>query len=160
MTHDDLVLRACRWLRSKQRCQPVYAEFTHRCLDEKPDAIGWTPMGVIHVVEAKVSRRDFLADAKKTHRPRGSSMGHRRWYVAPRGLLDTWAELDGEGLLVPSGRGLRVVKPAVSRTMDAAGRQEAFSIIRNGIVRHEAGVTWYPDTFRFQTIAAQKAEDA
>lgn len=159
MTHDELVLRACRWLRSKQRCQPVFAEFEHMCLTEKPDAIGWTPMGVVHVVEAKVSRRDFQADVKKLHRRLGSSMGHRRWFVAPRGMLDTWGDLNGEGLLVPSGRGLRIVKPALDRTMDVRGEREAFSIMRNAMVRHEMGVEWRPEQFRFAPLTTLK-EDA
>ena len=128
-------------------------------LTEKPDAIGWTPTGVVHVVEAKVSRRDFLADAKKMHRRMGSSMGHQRWYVAPRGMLDTWGDLNGEGLLVPSGRGLRILKPALVRTMDAFGEREAFSIMRNAMVRHELGVEWRSAEFRFAPLTTLK-EDA
>lgn len=119
---------------------------------EQPDAIGWTPRGIVHVVEAKVSRADFLADVKKPHRRGDDSMGHYRWYVAPPGLI--WqADLDGAGLLERSGRGLRIVHPAAVRRMSPQGTLEALSILRQALIRHEDGVEWRPDGFRFAPLA-------
>ena len=155
MTHDELVIRACRWLRSSKRCHPVFAEFQHLYLSEFPDCIGWTTAGTVHVVEVKVSRADFQRDGNKSHAKWGHSMGHRRWYAAPRGLVDPGG-LDAAGLIEPSGRGLRVVLDAPVRTMTPDAHRDAHSILRNALIRHEAGVEWYPDTFRFQTLAAAR----
>ncbi len=148
-SHQDLVVRACRWLRGKG-CKPVFAEFQHMCSNEMPDAIGFTAT-LVHVVEAKISLADFRRDAKKWHHRGGNSMGHRRWYVAPRGLL-TPAMVDGHGLLEPSGRGLRVVAKAPPRTPSDMACQEALGILRNAIVRHEKGVAWDRDRFRFAPL--------
>ena len=125
-------------------------------LSELPDSIGWTASGLVHVVEAKVSRADFLRDAKKWHRKGGVSMGHRRWFVAPRGLI-RHEELGDHGLLEPSGRGLKMVFVAPPREQCPRARREAHSILRNAIVRHEKGIRWHSDAFRFDTIEQSKA---
>ena len=59
---------------------------------EIPDAIGWRPYA--HngcgstLVEVKVSRSDFLSDAKKQHRAsHENGMGVYRYYMAPVGLI-------------------------------------------------------------------------
>ena len=156
ITHQELVQRACRWLRSSKRCRPVYAEFRHMYLLEFPDCIGWTAAGVVHVVEAKVSRADFRRDAEKYHTKAAHSMGHRRWYAAPRGLIDPGL-IPEAGLIEPSGRGLRIITEAPPLTMSSGAQRDAHSILRNAIIRHETGVAWYPDTFRFQTMAAKEA---
>lgn len=118
---------------------------------EQPDAIGWTPAGIVHVVEAKVSRADFLRDRKKPHRKGDDSMGHYRWYVASPGLI--WqADLPHAGLLEKSGRGLRIIHPAPVRRMSPRGTLEALSILRQALVRHEDGVEWRPAVFRFAPV--------
>lgn len=157
LTHEQLVIRACRWLRSKKRCRPVFAEFQVMANAEQPDAIGWTSSGIVHVVEAKVSRADFLRDAKKWHRLGDDSMGHYRWYVAPPGLI--WeADLDGAGLLKRSGRGLCIVVPAIVRRMSPRGTGEAKQILRQAVIRHEDGVEWRRDVFRFAPLHEKPAE--
>lgn len=86
MTHSDLVQRAVRWLRKPMGCGVVLAE-RHSFAVETPDAIGWK-YGVSHLVECKVSRADFRADASKRWRQQpDAGMGGYRWYVAPVGLL-------------------------------------------------------------------------
>ncbi len=86
MTHAELVDRAVRWLRKPMGCGVVLAE-RHSFAVETPDAIGWK-YGVSHLVECKVSRADFRADASKRWRQQpDAGMGGYRWYVAPVGLL-------------------------------------------------------------------------
>jgi hypothetical protein len=54
---------------------------------EVPDAIGWCPAPV--VVEAKVSRSDFLKDAKKPWRETPDiGLGVLRYYLSPPGIIE------------------------------------------------------------------------
>lgn len=100
MTHDDLVLRAERWLKS-QGCGVVFRdEFkaaTHN--GELPDAIGWRD-GLSILVECKASRADFLADKGKPFRQAPESgMGDWRFFLCTPDII-TIADLpEGWGLL-------------------------------------------------------------
>ena len=86
MTHSELVQRAARWLRN-QGCGVVLAEM-HSYAGEIPDAIGWKAGRFSILIECKVSRSDFYADAHKVSRRRWSGgMGHHRYYLAPAGVL-------------------------------------------------------------------------
>ncbi len=110
-THSDLVKLAGRWL--QRRCAVVATEVTHG-FTETPDAIGFVPAGAVIVCEAKASRSDFRADRKKWFRRdplRG--MGNMRYYVAPSGLIKPEELNNGWGLLVPHGRGLRVLRDSI-----------------------------------------------
>ena len=61
MTHARLVEMAERWLR-RSRCGIVLSE--QGCSSgEMPDAIGWKGKNHSIVIECKISRADFLADA-------------------------------------------------------------------------------------------------
>jgi hypothetical protein len=64
------------------------------------------------LVEVKVSRADFLRDAKKTHRHTGCGMGQERWYLAPPGILRAADLPEGWGLAEAHAGVVRVVKPA------------------------------------------------
>lgn len=87
MTHDDLVVRAAKWLTNIKRCSPVYTE--QMTLSESPDAIGWTWQGSI-LVECKTSISDFLADKRKPCRVDGYlGVGRERFYMIAPGLLKT-----------------------------------------------------------------------
>lgn len=88
MNHSGLVVIAARWLR-RRGCNIVLTE-TGRAGEEHPDAIGWEPIGMSTVVEAKTTRKDFLAEwtrnDRKEHR-RARGMGIRRYYLAPSGII-------------------------------------------------------------------------
>lgn len=61
----------------------------HISTHENPDVLGWKSGGQSTLIECKTSRSDFLADQKK--RPRQSTrigLGERRYYMAPRGVLN------------------------------------------------------------------------
>jgi hypothetical protein len=73
-----------RWLTRK--CSVVLYELA-TAADETPDVIGWS-VGTSILVECKMTRSDFLRDAKKPVRsdPR-KGMGHRRYYLCPPDVI-------------------------------------------------------------------------
>src|SRR5690554_3421860 len=105
LTHQDLVLRAERWLK-QQGCGIVirdgFKAATHS--GEQPDAIGWRD-GLSIVIECKVSRSDFLADKKKPFRQfPEEGMGDWRFYMCPPGIITIDDLPEGWGLLYAEGR--------------------------------------------------------
>ena len=89
MNHAGLVILAERWLR-KTGCGVVLTE-RGRQGEEHPDAIGWLPDGSSIVVEAKRTRKDFLAEwsraDRKEHRRKPGGMGVQRYYIAPSAVI-------------------------------------------------------------------------
>ncbi len=86
-THRELCEIAERWLLGTQRCRVAIAEPNCIVTDEQPDAIGFK--GYLSIlVEAKTSRADFLADAKKPFRicPQ-KGMGQARYYICEPGII-------------------------------------------------------------------------
>jgi hypothetical protein len=85
MQHSTLVAMGVRWL--ARRCSVVLYEFA-TAADEDPDVIGWASSAGSVLIECKLSRSDFLKDAKKTVRknPR-AGMGQRRYYLCPADVI-------------------------------------------------------------------------
>nr|BDD48324.1 hypothetical protein 2 [Candidatus Omnitrophota bacterium] len=85
MTHQEMVVKACKWLTNTRRCLWVLAgRSAGYYFGEQIDAFGWDTHGESHLIECKVSRSDFYADRKKPHRMYpGRGMGHYRWYMVP-----------------------------------------------------------------------------
>ncbi|NHR07427.1 adenylosuccinate synthase [Chromobacterium haemolyticum] len=97
LTHQNLCKLAVEWLqrpssRKGPGCVVAVSETQNAINNEIPDAIGWRPYrhggcGAT-VVEVKVSRADFLADAGKPHRQAPElGMGAYRYYMAPVDLI-------------------------------------------------------------------------
>lgn len=94
-THKNLCTLAARWLRYPHSrgghgCQVAVTEVASGFKGERPDAIGFrtgnpADEGSV-IVEAKVSRADFQADARKPHR-RGTGLGTWRYYLCPEGVI-------------------------------------------------------------------------
>lgn len=109
VTHAQLVRKAVAWLRL-YRCGIVLSEQV--CASgEMPDAIGWK--GACHsvLVECKLTRADFFADHHKPFRQKSEmGMGCERFYLAPRGVLDTALLPAGWGLLECNAREVQVVR--------------------------------------------------
>lgn len=113
--HKSLCEIAVKWLKRAPSaggpgCAIAMSECKTGWSGEIPDAIGFRRTGYQHptdgsvVVEVKVSRSDFLADAKKPHRTHGG-IGSWRYYMVPQGLI-TPEELPlGWGLLNVNKRG-------------------------------------------------------
>jgi hypothetical protein len=112
-THDALVERARSWLLSARRCSVVLTELGTWSTNEIPDALGFTNWHSV-LVECKISRSDFFADAKKVFRrelQRG--MGNFRFYLCPAGLIKA-EEVPGPwGLVYAYLSRARQVKKAV-----------------------------------------------
>lgn len=99
MTHRGLVILAERWL-LRQGCRVVLTE-RGRAGEEFPDAIGWLPNGQSLLIEAKRTRKDFLAewsraDRKAHRRIQDAGMGEFRYYLAPAGVIRA-GDLQGKG---------------------------------------------------------------
>lgn len=98
ITHAHLVRAAYEWVLKRGSCGVAFREFrTYNA--EFPDVIGFgSDLSV--VVECKVSRADYLADAKKPFRLRPESgMGKRRYYCVPEGLIKASELPTGWGLI-------------------------------------------------------------
>lgn len=108
--HDFLVALGARWLR-KNGFGVVATELDASGCRERPDVIGFRS-SCSAIIEAKISRADFLADAKKPERAGALGLGIYRFYLCPRGLIDA-DELPARwGLLHESdGRIIEVVRP-------------------------------------------------
>lgn len=115
MAHSDLCRLAVDWLRRPASrngpgCLTAVSETANAVNGEIPDAIGWRPY--THdgcgstLIEVKVSRSDFLADARKRHRVEThTGMGVYRYYMAPAGLIAVEELPERWGLLEVTDRG-------------------------------------------------------
>lgn len=109
-THSDLVRRAARWLRNTKHYGFVIDEWPSG--SNTPDVLGYRVGGAITAqIECKVSRSDFLRDAKKPARAiPGRDVGRLRYYMTPPGLVKK-AEVPARwGLLYAYARCVRLVK--------------------------------------------------
>jgi hypothetical protein len=116
MTHDELVERAVRWLRSNQRCAVVLAETGHWFVGEFPDAIGWTARGASILIECKSTMSDYRNDARKWFRKGNLGMGASRYYLTPPGLLKAEEVELNWGLLEARPHMIKVVRRPVEGT--------------------------------------------
>ena len=112
MTHDDLVIRAEKWLRNLN-CKVVirdpFTAYTEN--GEQPDAIGWRD-GLSFLIECKVSRADFLADKKKSFRADpAKGMGDWRFYMCPPDIIQPEDLPEGWGLLWVHEKKVQKVTP-------------------------------------------------
>jgi hypothetical protein len=103
-THEQLRKRAIRWLTNTKHCGAVLSEIV-TAAREIPDAIGWRA-GWSYVVECKVSRGDWRANAQKMHEQTGGAVGRLRYILCPEGMIRADEATDGWGLLwlVSEGR--------------------------------------------------------
>lgn len=117
LLHAELCVKAVRWLKSTESkggpgCSVAVSECKAGYDGEIPDAIGFRtadgpPSSV--VVEVKVSRADFLADAQKPHRLDPElGMGQFRYFMAPAGMIALHELPPRWGLIEVDGRSLHV----------------------------------------------------
>lgn len=146
MTHDDLVLRAEKWLKS-QGCGVVFRDefraLTHS--GEQPDAIGWRD-GLSIMIECKASRSDFFADKKKRFRiDPAMGMGDWRFFMCPPGIIKPEDLPEGWGLLYALPKQTKKVHGIPSNAMWWNGKpfngnkryetQMMYSALRRMVVR-------------------------
>lgn len=126
MTHDDLVVRARRWLKNSKRLAFVVSEVVSGA-GEIPDAIGWRATGFSILVECKVSVVDFQRNKQKCHERTGRGMGYERWFMTPPGMLDgRHGQLGEWGLVEVRGKTCRTIVKPTPRTLELKSlRREA-----------------------------------
>ena len=140
MTHLRLVDEAVRWLRSKYRCGIVLSE--QSCSSgETPDAIGWKGRNHSVVIECKISRADFLADASKPWRlDSDCALGCERFYLAPAGLISTEELPCGWGLLEIRGCDLTVTRKSKKNLRNVAGFANEMNLLLASLRRVEVRI--------------------
>lgn len=136
-THSALCSVAVKWLRRSwsqngAACCVAVSEAKSGWHGEIPDAIGFRRKGHRDgsvVVEVKVSRSDFLADAKKPHRASGG-IGNRRYFMCPEGMISVDELPAGWGLLVVNARGHVKKLADATAWFDADADREQFILVR------------------------------
>ncbi len=139
--HGVLVQKAVEWLRRQYRCGIILSE--QSCATgEIPDAIGWKGHSRSVVVECKVSRADFLADARKDFRLRPEeALGSERIYMAPAGLIAPEELPACWGLLEYSNRMVRLaVKPVRRDLRTPAGLMKEMNLLLASLRRVEVRI--------------------
>lgn len=113
LTHKQAVRRMAKWLKDTKGFTIVIAELS-TAAQETPDVIGWSGSRGSVLIEVKVSRSDFHADANKRFRAISElGMGDRRYYAAPSGVLEPDDIPAGWGLLEITDRQIReIVEPS------------------------------------------------
>lgn len=140
MTHSRLVEEAVHWLRAKYRCGIVLSE--QSCsTGETPDAIGWKGRNHSVVVECKVSRADFLADAGKSWRVNPEcALGCERFYLAPTGMICTDELPAGWGLLEIRGREIQVFSKSKKNMRSGEGLTNEMNLLLASLRRVEVRI--------------------
>jgi len=109
ITHAIGVSMAAGWLKKKYPI--VITELNHGG-SEQADALAFNS-GESCMVEVKISRSDFLADAKKWFRLYSDKgVGTYRYYLCPEGLIQTTDLPLNYGLLWVVGQRIRVMRKA------------------------------------------------
>jgi hypothetical protein len=136
--HGLLVRKAVEWLRQEYRCGVILSE-QYCATGEVPDAIGWKGQCRSVVVECKVSRADFLADARKEFRLRPEEgLGSERLYMAPRGIIAREELPECWGLLEYSRKSVELaVKPARRDLRSPAGMMKEMNLLLASLRRVE-----------------------
>ena len=139
MTHAQLVQMAEVWLR-RYRCGIVLSE--QGCSSgEMPDAIGWKGKNHSIVIECKISRGDFLADAAKPWRTNPDiALGCERYFAAPKGMLRAAEMPEGWGLLEAQGRELRVTQKSKRKLRQPEGLMNEMNLLLASLRRVEVRI--------------------
>jgi hypothetical protein len=140
LSHTRLVEEAVRWLRSKYHCGIVLSEQTC-CSGVTPDAIGWKCRNHSVVVECKVSRADFLADAEKPWRKNPEcAVGCERYYLAPAQIIGCEELPNGWGLIELRGREAAIVRKSKKNLRSAEGLANEMNLLLASLRRVEVRI--------------------
>ena len=139
MTHSRLIDEAIHWLRS-YRCGIVLSE--QSCSSgETPDAIGWKRRNHSVVVECKISRGDYLADAGKPWRTDPErALGCERFYLAPAGMISCEELPNGWGLLEIRGREVSLARKSRKNLRGAEGLANEMNLLLASLLRVEVRI--------------------
>jgi hypothetical protein len=139
--HAQLVTCAVGWLRRSYKCGIILSE--QSCATgEIPDVIAWKGFCKSVLVECKVSRSDFLADAAKPFRVNPhEGMGSQRFYLAPAGIISANELPKYWGLLESRGRDISVaVKPGRLDQRTEVGLMKEMNLLLASLRRVEVRI--------------------
>ena len=139
--HAQLVARAAEWLRCKYGCGIILSE-QYCASGEVPDVIGWKGLCQSVLVECKVSRSDYLADANKPFRlAPEEGLGSKRFYMAPAGVIARDELPKHWGLLECKGREVvMTVKPGRPDLRTMAGLMKEMNLLLASLRRVEVRI--------------------
>lgn len=139
--HAQLVARAAEWLRFQYGCGIVLSE-QYCASGEVPDVIGWKASCQSVLVECKVSRGDFLADASKPFRLHPEQgLGSKRLYMAPAGIIAPNEVPKHWGLLECKGQRVQmVVKPGKGDLRSPVGLMKEMGLLLASLRRVEVRI--------------------
>jgi hypothetical protein len=139
--HLQLVALAAAWLRHKYGCGIVLSE-QYCATGEVPDVIGWKASCQSMLIECKVSRGDFLADANKPFRLRPEEgLGSRRFYFAPAGVIAPHELPKHWGLLECNGREIQLaIKPGRIDLRSPIGLMKEMNLLLASLRRVEVRI--------------------
>jgi hypothetical protein len=139
--HAQLVASAVEWLRCKHGCGIVLSE-QYCASGEVPDVIAWKASCQSVLVECKVSRSDFLADANKPFRVKPEEgLGSRRFYMAPAGMIAREELPKYWGLLERKGREVMMtVKPGRQDLRTTVGLMKEMNLLLASLRRVEVRI--------------------
>jgi len=139
--HAQLVARAAEWLRRRYKCGIILSE-QYCATGEVPDVIAWKGFCKSVLVECKVTRADFLADANKPFRLKpGEGMGSQRFYMAPADMIRAEELPKYWGLLELKGRDVRMtVKPGRMDLRSEVGLMKEMNLLLASLRRVEVRI--------------------
>lgn len=130
LSHKKLVKLGAKWLSQKNPI--VVTELA--TIGEEADAIAWSG-SVSVMLEAKISRSDFLADRDKEHRRHSQlGVGDYRYFIAPKGLIKVDELPDRWGLLEVCDKG-RVWKKEAARLFTETNKRHEIEMLMSVIRR-------------------------
>ncbi len=139
--HAQLIEHAIEWLRRSYKCGIILSE-QYCATGEVPDVIAWKGRCKSVLVECKVSRADFLADAGKPFRQKSEEgMGSQRFYMAPAGMIRTEEMPKHWGLLEVRGRSAHMtVKPGRVDLRTEVGLMKEMNLLLASLRRVEVRI--------------------
>ena len=140
-SHQLLIRHAVTWLRQHYRCGIVLSE-QYCASGEVPDVIAWKGFCKSVLVECKVSRSDFLADAEKPFRLQPQAgMGSQRFYLAAAGVIRPDELPRHWGLLELRGREISMsVKPGHVDLRTKVGLMKEMNLLLASLRRVEVRI--------------------
>jgi hypothetical protein len=107
LSHRQIINHIGQYAARNFKCVAAVLERSGHCgCGESPDYLGWNSKGASTLIEVKVSRSDFLADAKKPWRRNPNyALGRYRYYACPNGLIKKEDLPEGWGLIYVSNYG-------------------------------------------------------
>ena len=139
--HAHLVALAADWLRYRYGCGIVLSE-QYCATGEVPDVIAWKASCQSVLIECKISRADFLADAQKPCRSHPEeALGSKRLYMAPAGMIAPNELPKHWGLLEAKGRDVQlIVKPGRIDLRSPIGLMKEMNLLLASLRRVEVRI--------------------